>query len=106
MGFNIAIDGPAGAGKSTAARMAASRLGFIYVDTGALYRTVGVAALRRGIPTDDREKVAAMLPEITAELKFEDGVQHVILNGEVRMVEVAGTIEVITAIGNASSLIS
>lgn len=80
--INIAIDGPAGAGKSTAARMAASRLGFIYVDTGALYRTVGVAALRRGIPTGDREKVAAMLPEITAELKFEDGVQHVILNGE------------------------
>ena len=80
--INIAIDGPAGAGKSTAARMAASRLGFIYVDTGALYRTVGVAALRRGIPTDDREQVAAMLPEITAKLKFEDGVQHVILNGE------------------------
>ena len=80
--INIAIDGPAGAGKSTAARMAASRLGFIYVDTGALYRSVGVAALQRGIPTDDREKVAAMLPEITAELKFEDGVQHVILNGE------------------------
>lgn len=80
--INIAIDGPAGAGKSTAARMAAARLGFIYVDTGALYRTVGVAALRRGIQTDDREKVAAMLPEITAELKFEDGIQHVLLNGE------------------------
>ncbi len=80
--INIAIDGPAGAGKSTAARMAAAKLGFIYVDTGALYRTVGVAALRRGIRTDDREKVAAMLPEITAELKFENGIQHVFLNGE------------------------
>lgn len=80
--INIAIDGPSGAGKSTAARRAAARLGFIYVDTGALYRTVGVAALRRGIPTDDAEKVAAMLPEIKAELKFVDGIQHVFLNGD------------------------
>lgn len=80
--INIAIDGPSGAGKSTAARRAAARLGFIYVDTGALYRTVGVAALRRGIPTDDAEKIAAMLPEIKAELKFVDGIQHVFLNGD------------------------
>lgn len=80
--INIAIDGPSGAGKSTAARRAAARLGFIYVDTGALYRTVGVAALRRGISTDDAEKVAAMLPEIKAELKFVDGIQHVFLNGD------------------------
>lgn len=80
--INIAIDGPAGAGKSTAARKAAEKLGFIYVDTGALYRTVGVAALRRSIATDDAQKVAAMLPEIKAELKFKDGVQYVFLNDE------------------------
>ena len=80
--INIAIDGPAGAGKSTAARRAAEKLGFIYVDTGALYRTVGVAALRRGIPTDDAKNVASMLPEIKIELIFSDGIQHVILNGE------------------------
>lgn len=80
--INIAIDGPAGAGKSTAARLAAAKLGYIYVDTGALYRTVGVAAMRRGIATDDRVKVPKMLAEITAELKFENGIQHVLLNGE------------------------
>lgn len=80
--INIAIDGPAGAGKSTAARLAAAKLGFIYVDTGALYRTVGVAAMRRGIATNDRGRVPEMLKEITAELKFVDGVQHVLLNGE------------------------
>lgn len=80
--INIAIDGPAGAGKSTAARKAAEKLGFIYVDTGALYRTVGVAALRRSIATDDAQKVAAMLSEIKAELKFKDGVQYVFLNDE------------------------
>jgi CMP/dCMP kinase len=80
--INIAIDGPAGAGKSTAARLAAAKLGFIYVDTGALYRTVGVAAMRRNIATNDRVRVPEMLKEITAELKFVDGVQHVLLNGE------------------------
>lgn len=80
--INIAIDGPASAGKSTAARLAAAKLGFIYVDTGALYRTVGVAAMRRNIATNDRVRVPEMLKEITAELKFVDGVQHVLLNGE------------------------
>lgn len=80
--FNIAIDGPAGAGKSSAARKAAARLGFIYVDTGALYRAVGVAALRKGIETTDREKVAAMLPELTIRLVFVNGEQRVLLNGD------------------------
>lgn len=80
--INVAIDGPAGAGKSTVARAAAQKLGYIYVDTGALYRAVGVYCLRKGIETTDAENVGAILSEITVELKFIDGVQHVFLNGD------------------------
>ncbi len=82
MAFNVAIDGPAGAGKSSIARAAAKELGFIYVDTGALYRAVGVYGLRNGIDNKNAEAVAGMLPHISVELKFRDGVQHVYLNGE------------------------
>lgn len=80
--INVAIDGPAGAGKSTVARAAAQKLGYIYVDTGALYRAVGVYCLRKGIETTDAQCVGAILNEITVELKFIDGVQHVFLNGD------------------------
>lgn len=80
--INVAIDGPAGAGKSTVARAAAAKLGYIYVDTGALYRAVGVYCLRNGITTNDAEGVGAILDRITVELKFIDGVQHVFLNGD------------------------
>lgn len=80
--INVAIDGPAGAGKSTVARAAAAKLGYIYVDTGALYRAVGVYCLRKEITTNDAESVGAILSEITVELKFIDGVQHVFLNGD------------------------
>ena len=80
--INVAIDGPAGAGKSTVARAAAQKLGYIYVDTGALYRAVGVYCLRKSIETTDAEGVGAILSEITVELKFIDGVQHVFLNGD------------------------
>lgn len=80
--INIAIDGPAGAGKSTIAKAAAKELGFIYVDTGALYRTVGVNALRKGINTRDSEKVAQTLDNLTIELKFENKEQKVYLFGE------------------------
>ena len=80
--INVAIDGPAGAGKSTVARAAAQKLGYIYVDTGALYRAVGVYCLRKGIETTDAQSVGAILGEITVELKFIDGVQHVFLNGD------------------------
>lgn len=82
MAFNVAIDGPAGAGKSSIARAAAKELGFIYVDTGALYRAVGVYGLRNGIDNKNADAVAGMLPNISVELKFQDGVQHVYLNGE------------------------
>ena len=79
----IAIDGPAGAGKSTIARLTAKKLGYLYVDTGALYRTVGYAAWQRGIDPADADQVAAMLPEITVDLRFDqDGVQQTLLNGE------------------------
>ncbi len=80
--INIAIDGPAGAGKSTVAKGVAKKLGYIYVDTGALYRAIGVYALRKGVNTKDTEGVGNLLPEIDVELKFEDGVQKVYLCGE------------------------
>ncbi len=80
--INVAIDGPAGAGKSTVSRAAAKAVGFIYVDTGALYRAVGVNALRKGIDTKDKPAVAASLADISVDLVFENGEQKVLLNGE------------------------
>ena len=80
--INIAIDGPSGAGKSTIARFLAKELGFIYVDTGALYRTVGYAVLKNGIDTKDAAAVEALLPSITVTMGYVDGEQHVFLNGE------------------------
>lgn len=81
--ISIAIDGPSGAGKSTLARMTAKAFGFIYVDTGALYRTVGLYTLRHGVNTKDREGVAALLPHIRIGMYYDDsGVQRMDLNGE------------------------
>ncbi|MBR5497999.1 MAG: (d)CMP kinase [Clostridia bacterium] len=80
--INIAIDGPAGAGKSSVAKAVAKKLGFIYVDTGALYRSIGVNALRNGIATDDADGVTSLLSETKVELKYIDGVQRVFLNDE------------------------
>lgn len=80
--INIAIDGPSGAGKSSAAKLAAKKLGYIYVDTGALYRAVGVAVLRRGLDTAKKEDVLPVLREIRIELRFTDGEQRVYLDGE------------------------
>ena len=80
--INIAIDGPAGAGKSSIAKAVAKKLGFIYVDTGALYRAIGVNALKHDIATTDSEKVVELLPETVVELKYIDGTQCVFLNGE------------------------
>ncbi len=82
MGINIAIDGPSGAGKSTLARKLAAKLNYIYVDTGAMYRTIGLYIYRKGIDPKDVEKVASVLPEIKVELSFVDGEQRVYLNGE------------------------
>lgn len=78
----VAIDGPAGAGKSTIARAAAAQLGFVYVDTGALYRTIGLAVCRRGIAGTDTQGVIDTLPGIQVALTYQDGAQHVLLDGE------------------------
>ena len=80
--INIAIDGPGGAGKSSVAKAVASRLGIIYVDTGALYRTVGYYVRQKNVDPHDAEGVSALLPEINLEIKFENGTQWVYLNGE------------------------
>lgn len=82
MGINIAIDGPSGAGKSTLARKLAKLLDFIYVDTGALYRTVGLFVYRKDIDPKDAEKVASVLNEMSISIAFIEGEQHVYLNGE------------------------
>ena len=84
MGFkSIAIDGPAGAGKSTLARQVAAALGYLYVDTGAIYRTLGLAALRRGVDPQDGAAVVALLEDCTIDLRHGgDGVQRMYLNGE------------------------
>ncbi len=80
---NIAIDGPAGAGKSTIAKAVSKKLGYIYIDTGALYRTVGLNALRLGVDIQNDEEVASTLTdELSVELKFVDGEQRMFLNGE------------------------
>lgn len=80
--ISIAIDGPGGAGKSTVSKRAAARFGFVYVDTGAIYRTIGLAAARRGFDTHDRGKVIPMLPTLSIELKYLDGEQKMFLDGE------------------------
>ncbi|MBQ9563155.1 MAG: (d)CMP kinase [Lachnospiraceae bacterium] len=82
MAYSIAIDGPAGAGKSTIAKAAAKRLGFIYVDTGAMYRAMGLYMLREGIDGDDEETQSARCAEAQITICYEDGVQQVYLNGE------------------------
>lgn len=82
MSINIAIDGPAGAGKSTIARRVAQQLGYIYVDTGALYRAVALFAVQRNVDLDRPEHVAEILPMIDIELKYVGGEQCVYLCGE------------------------
>lgn len=79
---SVAIDGPVGAGKSTIARAAAERLGFIYADTGALYRAVGLYCIRNGVDLDDKTAVASAVGGVQPEIRLCGGVQHVLLNGE------------------------
>ncbi len=82
MGYNIAIDGPAGAGKSTVAKMVAERKGYIYVDTGALYRAMAVYFLQNEISENNKEMIAEHCKKIDIELIYENNYQQVILNGE------------------------
>lgn len=99
--FNIAIDGPAGAGKSTIAKLAASRLGFVYVDTGAMYRTMALYFLRLGIKAEDEKAVEAACRDVDVTIRYEDGAQQVILNGE----NVSGLIRT-EEVGNMASAVS
>lgn len=79
--FSIAIDGPAGAGKSTIAKAAAQKLGAMYLDTGAMYRTIGLYFQRKGL-LEDREAIARLVSGVDIGVKFEGGVQHMLLEGE------------------------
>ena len=104
MSIAIAIDGPAGAGKSTIARLAAKELGFIYVDTGALYRAIGLAASRRGLSAEDKDAVVAMLPDIRVELAFNDHQEQIVLldgedvSGLIRTPEISMMASAVSAI--------
>lgn len=80
--YNIAIDGPAGAGKSTIAKMAAKKLDFIYVDTGAMYRAMALYFLRREIDAKDEKKIAEACEHINVTIAYQEGEQQVLLNGE------------------------
>lgn len=92
--ISIAIDGPGGAGKSTIARTLAKDMGYLYVDTGALYRAIGLYARRNGAAPGDMERVAALLPGIRLDLRWVEGIQRVYLNGkdvsdEIRLPEIS-----------------
>ncbi|MBE6581311.1 MAG: (d)CMP kinase [Ruminococcaceae bacterium] len=80
--IQIAIDGPSGAGKSSIAKAVAARLGIVYVDTGALYRTIGYYVRSKGFARDDIAGIISCLPDIAIEVRYENGAQHVYLNGE------------------------
>lgn len=82
MGYNVAIDGPAGAGKSTIAKLVAKEMGFVYVDTGAMYRALAVHFLKAGITAEEIEKVIASCEDAEVTIAYEDGAQQVYLNGE------------------------
>lgn len=82
MNYNIAIDGPAGAGKSTIAKKVAKQLGFIYVDTGAMYRAIALYLLRNQIAPDDEDGISQATNQIEVTISYENGEQQVILNGE------------------------
>ena len=101
MGYNIAIDGPAGAGKSTIAKLVAKELGFIYVDTGAMYRGLAVHFLKKGIVLGEVEKIEAACEDAKVELGYEDGMQQVYLNGE----NITGELRE-EAVGNMASVSS
>ena len=99
--FNIAVDGPAGAGKSTIAKAIAKKLGFVYVDTGAMYRAMTLYFLRRGIPPEDEEGIKAACSDVVITICYQEGSQRVILNGE----DVSGLIRT-EEVGNMASATS
>ncbi len=101
MGYNIAIDGPAGAGKSTIAKMIAKQKGFVYVDTGAMYRALAVFFLKEKYDCNDEAVISDACKKAKVEIKYENGMQHVYLNGE----DVTGSLRT-EEVGNAASLTS
>ena len=80
--YAVAVDGPSGAGKSTLAKAIAKEMNIIYVDTGAMYRCIGLYMYRNGIGSKDAPKVIKALPQVHIEMRYEDGLQHMILNGQ------------------------
>ena len=98
---SVAIDGPSGAGKSSLAKRLAADLGYVYVDTGAMYRSIGLYATRQGADLHDADAVAALLPGIRLDIRLLDGTQHIYLNGE----DVSEAIRA-EAIGMAASAVS
>ena len=108
--IRIAIDGPGGAGKSSVAKLIAAKLGMIYVDTGALYRTIGLYMLKNGVSPTDSASVVARLNDFTLELKFIDGRQVILLNGEdvgdtIRTPEVSMAASAVSAIGEVRAFL-
>lgn len=101
MSFNIAIDGPAGAGKSTIAKTVAKKLNFIYVDTGAMYRAMALFFLRNGIKPEEKENIIKECSNISVSIQYQNGEQVVLLNGE----NVNGFIRT-EEVGNMASLTS
>ena len=82
MGYNVAIDGPAGAGKSTIAKLVAKEKGYVYVDTGAMYRGLAIHFLENGIEAEEKEKIAEACKDADVTIRYEDGQQQVYLNGK------------------------
>lgn len=101
MSFNIAIDGPAGAGKSTIAKAVAAKLGFIYVDTGAMYRALALYFIRQGIDAKQEKEIGQALESVHVSIHYENGQQQVLLNGE----NVSGMIRT-EEVGNMASATS
>ena len=98
MGYQVAIDGPAGAGKSTIAKLVAKEKGFIYVDTGAMYRALAVYFLDQGIQAEDTDKIIQAVGQAEVKIRYEEGIQQVYLNG----VNVTGRLRE-EAVGNMAS---
>lgn len=82
MGYNVAVDGPAGAGKSTIAKLVAKEMGYIYVDTGAMYRGLAIHFLKKGVDPEEKEAVVEACRDAEVTIGYEDGVQQIYLNGE------------------------
>ena len=108
--YSVAIDGPSGAGKSTLAKECAKRFGFLYVDTGAIYRTVGLAAKRAGIPPESAADVLPLLPTLEIDLRHAEDGQHMFLfnedvNGLIRTPEVSAYASKVSAIAEVRSFL-